>query len=183
MKQKLGMDDDTIRNRADINQQYKDSESYEARMKTKKKKPTGFIGETSAALDSRKAALKGLGMLFAFLFFTPPLIAQTSSPTMIVKKFVGETTTFSWEYDVADEDITQEFRLRWTDDLTKTTIDLKAVPKNLRGTSISSSFTPGFKFTYYNVVAVGTGTIGTSVPSNTVATERIGRPPRNLANQ
>jgi len=118
------------------------------------------------------------------LFFVAgPASAQTSAPTQVVKKFIGEPTAFAWDYEVADEDITQHFSLRWTDDLTKTTIDLKTVAKNLRTTTISAAFTPAFKFTYYNVVAVGTGTLGTSLPSNTVATERIGRPPRNLTNQ
>jgi hypothetical protein len=123
---------------------------------------------------------------FTLLLILIPLtsLAQTSAPTMSVKKFVGETTTFTWDYDVADEDITGNFSLRWIDDLTKTTIELKTVPKNLRSTSISAAFTPGLKMTYYNIVAIGTGTIpASSAPSNTVATERVGRPPRNLANQ
>jgi len=124
-----------------------------------------------------------LPILYLMLLMAGPMQAQTSAPTMTVKKFIGETTNFAWDYEVADEDITQQFSLRWTDDLTKTTIDLKTVAKNLRATSISSAFTPGFKFTYYNVVAVGTGTIGSSLPSNTVATDRIGRPPRNLTDQ
>jgi len=126
---------------------------------------------------------RSLPVLLLITLFPLTLLAQTSPPTQSVKKFVGESTTFAWDYDVADEDITASFSLRWTDDLTKTTIDLKSVAKNLRTTSISAAFMPGFKFTYYNVVAVGTGTIGTSVPSNTVSTERIGRPPRNLTNQ
>jgi hypothetical protein len=113
--------------------------------------------------------------------------AQTSAPTMSVKRGVGDTTIFLWDFAVEDEVSVTEFILRWTDDLTKTTIALKSVAKNLRTTTISASFTPGFKFTYYNIVAVvkdATGVITwTSATSNTVSTERVGRPPTNLRYQ
>jgi hypothetical protein len=109
--------------------------------------------------------------------------AQTTAPTMTVKKFVGENTTFLWDYLVVDEPAYAEFQLRWTDDLTKTTIILKSIPINLRTTAISAAFTPGFKFTYYNVVAATPATSSVSAPSNTVATERVGRPPTNLRDQ
>ena len=115
------------------------------------------------------------------------VVAQTSAPTQTVKKFVGETTTFDWLYEVADEPAATHFSLRWVDDLTKTTIELKTVPINLRTTTISAAFTPGFKFTYYNLFAVKVNVSPVpneiSVPSNTVATERTGRPPRSLTNR
>jgi hypothetical protein len=107
-------------------------------------------------------------------------------PTQIVKKFIGDTTTFAWEFDVADEATITHFSVKWVDDLTKTFIELKQVPKNLRGTSISAAFTAGFKFTYYAVTAVDArvpAVVVESSPSNTVATERLGKPPRNLTEQ
>lgn len=112
-------------------------------------------------------------------------LSQTSAPTQIVKKFVGETTMFTWDFDVSEEFLITHFSLRMIDDLTKTTVELKTVAKNLRGTSISSSFTPGMKFMYYNVVSVNNAVspVEVSQPSNTVATERVGKPPRNLLGQ
>lgn len=121
-----------------------------------------------------------------YLFLTTYARAQTSPPTQVVKKFAGESTTFTWEYDLADEPLVTHFSLRHVDDLTKTTIELKTVPITLRTTSISASFTPSMKFTYYNVYAVKvvSATVKEDgLPSNTVATERIGRPPRNLVGQ
>lgn len=139
-------------------------------------------------MHSKTQSLKHLviSAILALLFVTYAH-AQTSAPTMTIKKFVGENTAFLWDYPVEDEISVTEFHLRWIDDLTKTTIFLKAVPKNLRTTTISAAFTPGFKFTYYNIVAVvkdAAGTITwTSATSNTVANERVGRPPTNLRNQ
>jgi len=109
-----------------------------------------------------------------------------TAPTQIVKKFIGDTTTFAWEFDVADEATITHFSVKWVDDLTKTFIELKQVAKNLRGTTTSAAFTPGFKFTYYVVTAVDarvTTSVVESSPSNTVATERVGKPPRNLTEQ
>lgn len=108
--------------------------------------------------------------------------AQISSPTMTVKKFVGDSVTFQWDYDTADEATISHFSLKWVDDLTKTFIELKTVPKTSRTTNINASFTPGFKFTYYAVTAVDarvTTAVIESNPSNTVATERVGKPPTN----
>ena len=123
-----------------------------------------------------------VSMLLLLLFSAPALCAQISPPTMTAKKFVGDTTTFAWDYDVADEATITHFSLKWVDDLTKTFIELKTVPKTVRTTSISASFTPGLKFTYYAVTAVDarvTTAIIESNPSNTVATERVGKPPTN----
>jgi len=109
-----------------------------------------------------------------------------TAPTQIVKKFIGDTTTFAWEFDVADEATITHFSVKWVDDLTKTFIELKQVPKNLRGTVITAAFTPGFKFTYYAVTAVDArvpASVVESISSNTVATERLGKPPRNLTEQ
>jgi len=111
---------------------------------------------------------------------------QAATPTQIVKKFTGETTTFAWDFDVADEASITHFSVKWVDDLTKTFIELKQVAKTLRGTTISAAFTPGFKFTYYIVTTVDNrvpAAIVESVPSNTVATERVGKPVRNLTEQ
>lgn len=123
-----------------------------------------------------------LPLLLSFLLSPSLTLAQISPPTMTVKKFVGDSTTFAWDYDTADEATITHFSLKWVDDLTKTFIELKTVPKTARTTSISASFTPGFKFTYYAVTAVDarvTTAIIESTPSNTVATERIGKPPTN----
>lgn len=121
------------------------------------------------------------------LLFTTYAPAQTSAPTMTVKKQVGENVIFTWDYLVGDEPLVTEFQLRWCDNLTNTTIFLKSIPITARTTTISASFTGNLKFTYYNIVAVKKNTSPTldevSAPSNTVATERVGRPPTNLRNQ
>jgi len=125
-------------------------------------------------------------VIMLLLLLSAHAYAQTSAPTQVVKKFNGESTTFQWEYDIVDEALVTHFSLRQVDDLTKTTIELKTVPITLRTTSISASFTPSLKFTYYNIYAVKvvSSTVKEdSLPSNTVATERIGRPPRNLIGQ
>lgn len=126
-------------------------------------------------------------LCFLALFVSLGLVcqAQTSAPTQIVKKFNGETTTFTWEFDTTEEFLITHFSLRAVDDLTKTTVELKTIPKTLRGTAISASFTPNLKFMYYNVVAVNNSVtpIQVSDPSNTVATERVGKPPKNLVGQ
>ena len=112
--------------------------------------------------------------------------AQTTAPTQVIKKFNGEQVTFIWEHDITDEALATHFSLRWVDDLTKTTIELRTVPISLRTTSISAACPPHFKFTYYNLYAVKVDPTTVSVdslPTNTVATERIGRPPRNLSAQ
>jgi len=126
-------------------------------------------------------------LIMLLLLLTARAHAQTTAPTMTVKKFVGENTILAWLYEVVDEPMVTQFELRWTDDLTKTTILLKTVPINLRTTSISAAYTPGFKFTYYNLVAVKVNVAPipneVSAPSNTVAIERVGRPPRSLTEQ
>jgi len=126
--------------------------------------------------------MKSVFLALAFLMLSSLAHAQTSAPTQVIKKFSGETTTFNWDYDAAEESFATHFSLRWVDELTKTTVELKKVPITARSTSISASFTPGFKLTYYNIVAVRVETPGNveSVPSNTVATERIGKPATNL---
>ena len=108
--------------------------------------------------------------------------AQISPPTQTVKIFHGNSVTFAWDYLVADEATMTHFSLKWVDTLTGTFIELKTVPKTARTTSISAAFTPGFKFTYYAVTAVDATVPATtieSLPSNTVALERIGKPPTN----
>ena len=108
--------------------------------------------------------------------------AQISPPTQTVKTFHGNSVTFAWDYLVSDEATMTHFSLKWVDSLTGTFIELKTVPKTARTTSISASFTPGFKFTYYAVTAVDATVPATtieSLPSNTVALERIGKPPTN----
>ena len=127
--------------------------------------------------------MKRLAFLLLFLIsLSAPAFGQTSSPTQVAKKFNGEATAFSWDYDTAEESFATHFSLRWVDDLTKTTIELKKVPITARSTSVSASFTPGFKLTYYNLVAVRVEVLVNvdSTPSNTVATERIGKPPSNF---
>ena len=98
--------------------------------------------------------------------------------TQVVKKTVGAVTSVQWDYAVADEAVIMNFELRWVDDLTKTTIALKTVPKNERSTSFPAFFSAELKFTYLNVVAVDQDSV--SAPSNTVAIQRVGRPPSNL---
>jgi len=121
-------------------------------------------------------------LLLLFLSPLPLLRAQISPPTMTVKKVTGDVATFTWDYNPVDEAQITHFSLKWVDDLTKTFIELKTVPKTSRTTTINASFTPGFKFTYYAVTAVDariTTAVLESAPSNTVATERIGKPPTN----
>ena len=110
-------------------------------------------------------------------------LAQISPPTMNLKVFQGSNVTFTWDYLVADEATMTHFSLKWVDSLTGTFVELKTVPKSARSTSISAAFTPGFKFTYYAVTAVDATVPASpleSLPSNTVSTERIGKPPTNL---
>lgn len=120
-----------------------------------------------------------------FLILVPILaLAQATPPTQVVKTFDGETKALTWEYDVPDEATMTHFQLNWVDDLTKTFIRLQDFPKANRSGSVRASFTPGFRFTYYQLVAVDarvTTNVQTSGPSNTVAFERVGKPPRNLA--
>lgn len=127
--------------------------------------------------------MKRLLMIWALLLLAgSSALAQISPPTMSVKKFVGDTTTFTWDYLIADEATMTHFSVKWVDSLTGTFIELKTVPKTARTTTTSASFTPGFKFTYYAVTAVDARVPATtieSLPSNTVATERIGKPPTN----
>ena len=109
--------------------------------------------------------------------------AQISPPTMNLKVFQGSNVTFTWDYLVADEATMTHFSLKWVDSLTGTFVELKTVPKSARSTSISAAFTPGFKFTYYAVTAVDATVPASpleSLPSNTVSTERVGKPPTNL---
>ena len=128
--------------------------------------------------------MKRLLMIWALLLLAgSSALAQISPPTMIVKKFVGDTTTFTWDYLIADEATMTHFSVKWVDSLTGTFIELKTVPKTARTTTTSASFTPGFKFTYYAVTAVDarvTTAVLESLPSNTVATERVGKPPTNF---
>lgn len=110
--------------------------------------------------------------------------AQATSPTQIVKTFEGDTRALTWEYDIPEESQITHFQLNWVDDLTKTFIRLQDFPKATRSGSVRASFTPGFRFTYYQLVAVDarvTTNVLSSGPSNTIALERIGKPPRNLA--
>lgn len=103
-------------------------------------------------------------------------------PTMTVKVFQDSPAVFAWDYLVADEVTMTHFSIKWVDSLTGTFVELKTVPKTARTTSINASFTPGFKFTYYSVTAVDArvpATIIESLPSNTVALERVGKPPTN----
>jgi hypothetical protein len=126
-----------------------------------------------------KRLLLGLALM---LLLAEGGLAQISPPTMSVKKFVGDTTTFTWDYLIADEATMTHFSVKWVDSLTGTFIELKTVPKTARTTTTSASFTPGFKFTYYAVTAVDarvTTAVLESLPSNTVATERVGKPPTN----
>ena len=121
-------------------------------------------------------------ILLMCLFMGVAEAQAISPPTMTVKTFHGNTATFTWEYLVADEATMTHFSVKWVDSLTGTFIELKTVPKNLRTTSISASFTPGFKFTYYAVTSVDARVPATtieSLPSNTVALERVGKPPTN----
>jgi len=109
--------------------------------------------------------------------------AQTSAPTQIVKKAIGDTVYFTWSYNVADEPLITHFSFRMIDDLTKTTIEVNQVARNLRATSLPASFTTNLTFMYYNIYAVKTingGSDEVSLPSNTVATQRMGKPPKTL---
>jgi hypothetical protein len=120
--------------------------------------------------------------LSLLLAFSTVAESQISPPTQTVKTFHGNNVTFAWDYLVADEATMTHFSLKWVDSLTGTFIELKTVPKTARTTSISASFTPGFKFTYYAVTAVDSTvpvTVIESLPSNTVALERVGKPPTN----
>ena len=109
-------------------------------------------------------------------------LAQISPPTMTIKTFHGNTVTFNWDYLIADEATMTHFSLKWVDSLTGTFIELKTVPKTVRSTTAPANFVPGFKFTYYAVTAVDArvpATVIESNPSNTVAAERVGKPPTN----
>jgi len=110
--------------------------------------------------------------------------AQVSAPTQTVKKAVGALTTVKWDYDVAEEPAITHFNLCWVDDLTKTTIVLKSVPKTDRTTTFPAFYSTGFGLTYLNMVAVKANTAPivdeVSDPSNTVAIQRVGKPVSNL---
>jgi len=117
------------------------------------------------------------------LFVALNASAQTSAPTQTVKKAVGDTVNFTWDYNVADEPTITHFSFRMVDDLTKTSIEVKQVAKNLRSTSLAASYTTNLTFMYYNIYAVKTingGSDEVSTPSNTVATQRTGKPPKTL---
>jgi len=113
--------------------------------------------------------------------FNYACLAQTSAPTEVAKKFNGQSTTLSFDYDAADEALITHFELKWTDELTKTTIFLKSIPKSSRSTTIAAFYSAGFSMTYLNVFAVNSNSpVWVSDPSNTVAIQRIGKPVTNL---
>jgi hypothetical protein len=128
--------------------------------------------------------MKNLFLAVLLLLFSSQAFAQTSPPTQVVKKFVGAPTVLKWDYDVAEETQITHFNLCWVDDLTKTTIVLKSVPKTDRTTTVAAFYSAGFSLTYFNMVAVKTMTAPApdevSDPSNTVAIQRIGKPVTNL---
>src|SRR5262245_62496536 len=144
--------------------------------------------ETSPMQRALQALVWITLILFALLWvMTQKGFSQTSQPTQIVKKQVGENTTFLWDYLVTDEPLITNFSLGLVDDLTKTTIEIRQIPANLRTVSLPASYNGTFKFMYYNVRAVKQNPDPVpdevSAPSNTVATERVGRPPTNLRGQ
>jgi hypothetical protein len=118
-----------------------------------------------------------LALLFLFLFLTNSF-GQTTAPTQVAKKAVGAPVSLTWDYPPLEEVTITNFEVRWVDDLTKTTINLKSVPKTDRSTSLPAFYTTGFKFTYFNVVAMDQAEV--SAPSNTVGIQRVGPPPSNL---
>lgn len=128
--------------------------------------------------------MKNLFLAVLLLLFSSQAFAQTSPPTQVVKKFVGAVTVLKWDYDVAEETQITHFNLCWVDDLTKTTIVLKSVPKTDRTTTVAALYSAGFSLTYFNMVSVNTMTAPApdevSDPSNTVAIQRIGKPVTNL---
>jgi hypothetical protein len=108
-------------------------------------------------------------------------------PTMSVKKFSGDPVTFSWSYDVADEATISYFQLVATSDLfVPADPQVLTFAKTARTASIPAVFAVGSKFTYYALTAVDArdpAKILVSLPSNTVAAERVGKPPTNLVIQ
>src|SRR5262245_3634340 len=103
-----------------------------------------------------------------------------SPPTQTVKVSSGDLVPFSWLYDVADEAFITHFSIRWVDDLTKQSVEVKTVAKSARATALPATFTSGVNMAYYAITAVES-TTSSSAPSNTVATQRIGKPPRNFS--
>ena len=134
-----------------------------------------FAGSRQRANHRSGLARNALAVAVLFAWGTG---AQTTAPTQVVKKANGAPVSIQWDYPALEEVAITNFEVRWVDDLTKTTINLKSVPKTDRSTSLPAFYSTGFKFTYFNVVAVDLTEV--SAPSNTVGIQRVGPPPSNL---